>query len=157
QSKKQLLYRNSHNRYNKKVGTVKLIRLTMYTDYSMRVLIYIGKTKQGKLETIHHISYVYHISKKHTTNMTFEIRKAGFIHTVRGRGGGIRLADLPENINVGTVVRRMEDDFHLVECFDMEHNRCPIAPVCGLRGVLGKALHAYLSVLDGYTLEDLLF
>src|SRR5690606_41788753 len=80
-----------------------------------------------------------------------------FRQSDRDRVGGISLADLPKNITVGTVVRRMEDDFHLVECFDREHNRCPITPVCGLRGVLGKALHAYLSILDEYTLEDLLF
>lgn len=136
---------------------MKQMRLTMYTDFSLRVLIYLGTKEQGKLATIQEISDAYNISKNHLMKVTFELGKAGFIHTVRGRGGGIRLADLPENINIGTVVRKMEDDFHLVECFDMEHNRCPIAPVCGLRGVLGKALHAYLTVLDGYTLEDLLF
>lgn len=129
----------------------------MYTDYSLRVLIYLASTEENKLSTIQEISDAYNISKNHLMKVTFELGKAGFIHTVRGRGGGIRLADLPQNINIGTVVRRMEDDFHLVECFDMERNRCPIAPVCGLRGVLGKALHAYLAVLDEYTLEDLLF
>lgn len=133
------------------------MKLTMYTDYSLRVLIYLGSKPEGKLTTIQEISDAYHISKNHLMKVTFELGKAGFIHTVRGRGGGIRLADLPQNINIGTVVRRMEDDFHLVECFDREHNRCPITPVCGLRGVLGKALHAYLTVLDEYTLEDLLF
>lgn len=133
------------------------MRLTMYTDFSLRVLIYLGTKDQGKLTTIQEVSDAYNISKNHLMKVTFELGKAGFIQTVRGRGGGIRLADHPQNINVGTVVRKMEDDFHLVECFDMEHNRCPIAPVCGLRGVLGKALHAYLTVLDGYTLEDLLF
>lgn len=129
----------------------------MYTDFSLRVLIYLGTKNQDELTTIQEISDAYGISKNHLTKVTFELGKAGFIQTVRGRGGGIRLADLPVNINVGTVVRKMEDDFHLVECFDAEHNRCPISPVCGLRGVLGKALHAYLTVLDGYTLEDLLF
>ncbi|MGK7376634.1 RrF2 family transcriptional regulator [Planococcus sp. 1R117A] len=133
------------------------MRLTMYTDYSLRVLIYLASKEENKLSTIQEISDAYNISKNHLMKVTFELGKAGFIHTVRGRGGGIRLADIPQNINIGTVVRRMEDDFHLVECFDMEHNRCPIAPVCGLRGVLGKALHAYLAVLDEYTLEDLLF
>lgn len=129
----------------------------MYTDFSLRVLIYLGTKEDGKLSTIQEISDAYNISKNHLMKVTFELGKAGFIQTVRGRGGGIRLADIPENINIGTVVRKMEDDFHLVECFDAEHNRCPISPVCGLRGVLGKALHAYLTVLDGYTLEDLLF
>lgn len=134
-----------------------MMRLTMYTDFSLRVLIYLGTKEQDKLTTIQEISDAYNISKNHLMKVTFELGKAGFIQTVRGRGGGIRLADLPQNINVGTVVRKMEDDFHIVECFDREHNRCPISPVCGLRGVLGKALHAYLAVLDEYTLEDLLF
>jgi Rrf2 family transcriptional regulator, nitric oxide-sensitive transcriptional repressor len=132
------------------------MRLTMYTDFSLRVLIYLGSKEPEKLTTIQEISDAYNISKNHLTKVTFELGKAGFIQTVRGRGGGIRLADIPENINIGNVVRQMEDDFHLVECFDLEHNRCPIAPVCGLRGVLGKALHAYLKVLDEYTLKDLL-
>lgn len=133
------------------------MKLTMYTDYSLRVLIYLGSKPEGKLTTIQEISDAYNISKNHLMKVTFELGKAGFIHTVRGRGGGIRLAELPAHINVGTVVRKMEDDFHIVECFSQEHNRCPIAPVCGLRGVLGKALQAYFSVLDDYTLEDLLF
>lgn len=129
----------------------------MYTDYSLRVLIYLGTKEDGKLTTIQEISDAYHISKNHLMKVTFELGKAGFIETVRGRGGGIRLADRPENINVGTVVRRMEEDFHLVECFSSETNTCPISPICGLRGVLGKALHAYLAVLDEYNLQDLLF
>ncbi|MFP8783731.1 RrF2 family transcriptional regulator [Planococcus plakortidis] len=133
------------------------MRLTMYTDYSLRVLIYLGTKEDGKLTTIQEISDAYHISKNHLMKVTFELGKAGFIETVRGRGGGIRLADRPENINVGTVVRRMEEDFHLVECFSSETNTCPISPICGLRGVLGKALHAYLAVLDEYKLQDLLF
>lgn len=133
------------------------MRLTMYTDFSLRVLIYLGLKEEGKLATIQEISDAYNISKNHLMKVTFELGKAGFIDTVRGRGGGIRLADRPENLNIGTVVRKMEDDFHLVECFNSEHNQCPISPVCGLRGVLGKALHAYLAVLDECTLDDLLF
>ncbi|RAZ69388.1 RrF2 family transcriptional regulator [Planococcus maitriensis] len=133
------------------------MRLTMYTDYSLRVLIYLGTKEDGKLTTIQEISDAYHISKNHLMKVTFELGKAGFIETVRGRGGGIRLADRPENINVGMVVRRMEEDFHLVECFSSETNTCPISPICGLRGVLGRALHAYLAVLDEYNLQDLLF
>src|SRR5699024_2191730 len=101
----------------------------MYTDFSLRVLIYLGTKEPDKLTTIQEISEAYNISKNHLTKVTFELGKAGFIQTVRGRGGGIRLADLPQNINVGTVVRRMEDDFNLVECFDSATNRCPISPI----------------------------
>jgi Rrf2 family nitric oxide-sensitive transcriptional repressor len=136
---------------------VRTMRLTMYTDYSLRVLIYLGTKDNDKLTTIQEISDAYHISKNHLMKVTFELGKAGFIETVRGRGGGIRLAGRPENINVGAVVRQMEEDFHLVECFNPAGNTCPISPICGLRGVLGKALNAYLAVLDEYTLQDLLF
>lgn len=153
----RFLSRNYGCAYNKCAGKVKSMRLTMYTDYSLRVLIYLGTKGDGKLTTIQEISDAYNISKNHLMKVTFELGKAGFIETVRGRGGGIRLADLPENINVGKVVRQMEEDFHLVECFNPETNMCPISPICGLRGVLGKALHAYLSVLDEYNLQDLLF
>lgn len=152
-----LLSKERESRYNEHAEEVRKMRLTMYTDFSLRVLIYLGTKEPDKLTTIQEISEAYNISKNHLTKVTFELGKAGFIQTVRGRGGGIRLADLPQNINVGTVVRKMEDDFHLVECFDPATNRCPISPVCGLRGVLGKALHAYLAVLDEYTLEDLMF
>ncbi|MGE6368006.1 RrF2 family transcriptional regulator [Planococcus kocurii] len=133
------------------------MRLTMYTDFSLRVLIYLGTKDPEKLTTIQEISDAYNISKNHLTKVTFELGKAGFIHTVRGRGGGIRLADLPQHINIGMVIRKMEDDFDLVECFNSATNRCPISSICGLRGALGKALNAYLSVLDEYTLEDLMF
>ncbi|MNR17055.1 HTH-type transcriptional repressor NsrR [compost metagenome] len=88
--------------------------------------------------------------------VSHELGKAGYIETVRGRRGGIRLALEPGDINVGEVVRRMEDDFYLVECFNPAGGSCPISPVCGLKGVLGRALQAYLQVLDEYTLQDLL-
>ncbi|MNN49451.1 iron-responsive transcriptional regulator [compost metagenome] len=88
--------------------------------------------------------------------VSHELGKAGYIETVRGRKGGIRLALEPGDINVGEVVRRMEDDFYLVECFNPAGGSCPISPVCGLKGVLGRALLAYLQVLDEYTLQDLL-
>ena len=88
--------------------------------------------------------------------VTYELGKHGYIQTVRGRGGGIRLALLPEEINIGEVVRRTEDDFNLVECFSCTTNRCVITPVCRLRGVLHQALAAYIAVLDQYSLQDLI-
>ncbi|WP_088008604.1 RrF2 family transcriptional regulator [Indiicoccus explosivorum] len=132
------------------------MRLTMYTDFSLRILLYLGAKEQEELSTIKEISEAYQISKNHLMKVSHELGKAGFIETVRGRGGGIRLALPPEEINIGAVVKRMEDDFHLVECFSAEGNTCPIAPVCGLKGVLAQALKAYLDVLSQYTLADLL-
>ncbi|NGM84106.1 Rrf2 family transcriptional regulator [Paenibacillus sp. 7124] len=132
------------------------MRLTMYTDFSLRILLYLGTKERSERSTIQEISDAYNISKNHLVKVAHELGKAGYIETVRGRGGGIRLAHTPGEINIGEVIRRMEDDFHLVECFNPAGNHCPITPVCGLKGVLGRALNAYLQVLDEYTLEDLL-
>ncbi|AIQ28253.1 Rrf2 family transcriptional regulator [Paenibacillus sp. FSL P4-0081] len=132
------------------------MRLTLYTDYSLRILMYLGAKQREELTTIQDISSAYGISKNHLMKVSHELGKAGYIETVRGRGGGIRLALAPGKINIGEVVRRMEDDFYLVECFHPSGGSCPISPVCGLKGVLGRALQAYLQVLGEYTLEDLL-
>jgi len=128
----------------------------MYTDFSLRVLIYLGAKGKKELSTIQAISDAYGISKNHLMKVTHELGKLGYIETIRGRGGGIRLAMEPEAINIGQVVRHTEDDFHLVECFDCKTNRCVITPVCGLKGALNRALIAYLKVLDAYTLADFL-
>ncbi|WP_282034936.1 Rrf2 family transcriptional regulator [Metabacillus indicus] len=131
------------------------MRLTNYTDYSLRVLIYLASKEKGELSNIKEIAEAYHISKNHLMKVTYELGKMKVIETVRGRGGGIRLALSPEEINIGAIVRQTEDDFNLVECFDSERNMCAISPACKLKGVLHKALKAYLEVLDGYTLADL--
>ncbi|WP_108306783.1 Rrf2 family transcriptional regulator [Metalysinibacillus jejuensis] len=132
------------------------MRLTVYTDYSLRTLIYLGAKKQDELTTIQEISDAYNISKNHLMKVTHQLGQLGYIETIRGRGGGIRLAKLPAHISIGEVVRQTEEDFHLVECFDPESNMCKIAPACQLKGVLAEALQAYLEVLDRYTVEDFL-
>lgn len=132
------------------------MRLTMYTDFSLRVLMYIGSKDKMELSTIQEISTAYDISKNHLMKVTYELGKLGFIETIRGRGGGIRLALTPEEINIGEVIRQTEDDFNLVECFNCTTNLCVITPVCKLRNILHQALAAYLAVLDQYTLQDLL-
>ncbi|PFG03644.1 Rrf2 family transcriptional regulator [Bacillus sp. es.034] len=132
------------------------MRLTLYTDYSLRVLIFLASKPKDELSNIKEIADAYSISKNHLMKVTYELGKMGKIETIRGRNGGIRLAQSPEEINIGKLVRATEEDFHLVECFDAENNSCIITPVCGLKHVLGKALNAYLSVLDDYTLSDLI-
>lgn len=131
------------------------MKLTLYTDYSLRVLIYLASKKEQERSNIQEIANAYQISKNHLMKVTHELGKMGIIETVRGRNGGIRLAKRPEEINIGTIVRKTEEDFHLVECFDPENNQCVITPVCGLKHVLHKALEAYFSILDEYTLKDL--
>lgn len=131
------------------------LKLTLYTDYSLRVLIYLATREDGELANIKEIADSYQISKNHLMKVTHELGKMGIIETIRGRNGGIRLAMAPLEINIGALVRKTEEDFHLVECFSPEHNTCIITPVCGLKHVLAKALNAYLDVLDQYTLKDL--
>lgn len=132
------------------------VRLTLYTDYSLRVLLFLGAKKPDELSTIKEISDAYGISKNHLMKVTHELGKMGYIETIRGRGGGIRLAMQPEDIIIGQVVRQTEEDFYLVDCFNPESVGCVISPVCSLKGALNKALHAYISILDEYALSDFL-
>lgn len=132
------------------------MRLTLYTDYSLRVLLYLGAKKPDELSTIKDISDAYGVSKNHLMKVTHELGKMGYIETIRGRGGGIRLAMQPEEINIGKLVRQTEEDFYLVDCFNPESVGCVISPVCNLKGALNKALHAYIAVLDEYHLSDFL-
>lgn len=135
---------------------VNSVRLTVYTDYSLRTLMYLGVRGSENLVTIQEIANAYQISKNHLMKVTHDLGKHGYIETIRGRGGGIRLALEPEQINIGDVVRKTEDDFHLVECFNPEGNLCKISPECRLKFALNEALKAYLAVLDTYTLADVL-
>lgn len=132
------------------------VRLTLYTDYSLRVLLYLGAKERQELSTIQEIADAYTISKNHLMKVTHQLGQLGLVETIRGRGGGIRLAQSPDAINIGAVVRQTEEDFHLVECFDVENNLCRLSSQCRLKGVLYEALQAYLAVLDRYTLADCL-
>jgi Rrf2 family nitric oxide-sensitive transcriptional repressor len=129
------------------------MRLTYLTDYSLRVLMYVSAVPQ-RLVTIQEIAQGYGISENHLMKVVHGLAQHGFIETVRGRGGGIRLARPASDITVGAVVRAVEDDFALVECFRTD-NTCRITPVCRLRGTLQQALGAYFEVLDNRTLAEL--
>ena len=132
------------------------MRLTVYTDYSIRVLMYLGVRGSNYLATIQEIADTYQISKNHLMKVTYDLGKHGYIETIRGRGGGIKLAISPDEIVIGQVVRKTEEDFYLVECFNQENNLCKISPECRLKNVLYEALQAYLKVLDNYTLADVI-
>ncbi|MFV8829974.1 Rrf2 family transcriptional regulator [Alkalihalobacterium sp. APHAB7] len=131
------------------------MQLTTYTDYSLRVLLYLGTLSDDKLASIKEISSAYGISNNHLSKIVFELGKLGLIETIRGRNGGIKLAKSPSEINIGSVVRQTED-LEVVECFDAERNMCMISSGCRLKHVLNEAMKAYLQVLDQYTLEDML-
>jgi Rrf2 family nitric oxide-sensitive transcriptional repressor len=126
------------------------MRLTQYTDYAMRVLLYLG-ARPEKLCAISEISRAYGISQNHLMKVVNDLVRQGYVASVRGRFGGIRLGRAPGEINVGAVIRHTEDGFDLVDC-----GNCIIAPACGLTGALHQALAAFMQVLDGYTLADLL-
>lgn len=126
------------------------MRLTRYTDYAMRVLLYLG-ARQDRLCSIAEIAQAYDISQNHLMKVVSDLVGAGYVESVRGRFGGVRLAKAPADINVGAVIRHTEEGFDLVDCAS-----CIIAPACGLTGALNKALAAFIAVLDGYTLESLL-
>ncbi len=129
------------------------MRLTMFTDYSLRTLMYLGLREDG-LASIADIARAYAISEHHLTKVVHRLGQLGFIETLRGRSGGIRLARPAEAINVGAVVRQTEDDMTLVPCFGS--TGCAIMGKCGLERVLHEALAAFITVLDKYTLADLL-
>lgn len=126
------------------------MRLTRYTDYAMRVLLYLA-ARPDRLCSIAEIAAAYGISQNHLMKVVSDLVSAGYLVSVRGRSGGVRLARAPMEINVGAVVRHTEEGFDLVDC-----GSCIIAPACGLTGALAQALGAFMKVLDGYTLENLM-
>jgi len=125
------------------------MRLSRHTDYALRVLIHLSACPD-RLVSIAEIARVYAISENHLMKVVHMLGRAGFIRTVRGRGGGIALARPAEEIGVGAVVRHSEPNLNLADC-----GGCVIAPACGLTGVLGEALAAFLTVLDRYTIANI--
>ncbi|NIP17044.1 MAG: Rrf2 family transcriptional regulator [Xanthomonadales bacterium] len=130
------------------------MRLTRFTDYSLRVLIYLGLQKD-QLVTIRRISDAYGISRNHLMKVVSLLTRMGYLKAQRGPGGGIRLARPPEQINLADVIKDTEEDLVMVECFDEEGN-CIITPVCKLQHIIGEALGAYIRTMRAYTLDDLL-
>ncbi|MFE8603057.1 RrF2 family transcriptional regulator [Archangium violaceum] len=130
------------------------MHLTLHADYALRVLLYLAVNPDRVIST-GEVSGAYGISKHHLVRVVQGLGRHGFVEVRPGRSGGVVLARAPSEISVGEVVRRMEPDFHIVECFDPKTNTCPITPACGLIGVLNEATRAFLASLDKYTLEDL--
>ncbi|NDL61780.1 Rrf2 family transcriptional regulator [Acerihabitans arboris] len=126
------------------------MKLTRYTDYAVRVIIYLG-AHQDRLSSIAEISRQYDISHNNLMKVVQDLARLGYIDTLRGRNGGIKLGRAPRDINIGALIRHTEKGDTLIDCAN-----CVIAPACGLPGVLAKATNAFFAVLDGYTLADLL-
>lgn len=130
------------------------MRLTVYTDYSLRVLMYIA-AKPDPLPTIPMIAASYGVSRNHLVKVVHQLGLMGYLTTVRGKGGGLRLARAAKSIVIGDVVRRTEPDLALVPCLEPINADCPITPACKLRKALFEARDAFLTVLDSYTLANL--
>lgn len=132
------------------------MRLTHWTDYSLRMLMYCAiHQERVRAPTVSEIAEVHGISRSHLTKIAMTLAGEGLLETTRGRSGGLRLLKPAREIVVGDVVRLTETDFNLVECFDAGLNSCRIDGYCRLKTVLAEALAAYLHVLDGVTLADL--
>lgn len=131
------------------------MQLTSYTDYSLRALLYLG-THQDRLVTISEISEYHGISRNHMVKVVHNLGKNGFVQTVRGKSGGVRLALKPEEIILADVVRLTEPHMNIQECFSKETNTCPLMGNCRLTGVLYRARQGFMKVLEDNTLADML-
>ena len=130
------------------------MKLTAFTDYSLRVLIYLAADAPRRA-TIAEIAAAFKVSENHLTKVVHFLGKQGWLSTVRGKGGGITLAIAPAAIGVGEVIRRTEGEPLPAECFESDGGHCPIARCCRLKGVLAEAVDAFYAVLDKYSLADL--
>lgn len=130
------------------------MRLTTMSDYAMRLLMYVAQQPE-RLCTISEVARAYDISEAHLMKITHQLARAGWLETVRGKGGGMRLAAAPGDIRLGAVVRSIETDFAIVECLASD-TACQLTPTCQLTGIINGALQSFMHYLDRYTLADLL-
>ncbi|NYT65501.1 Rrf2 family transcriptional regulator [Alcaligenaceae bacterium] len=130
------------------------MRLTTMTDYAMRLLMYVGERPE-RLCTISEVALAYGISEPHLMKITHKLAQHGWLTTVRGKNGGMRLGRPPSEINLGAVVRDTENDLNLVECMS-GNNTCTLSGQCGLTGILKGALTQFMAHLDRYTLADII-
>lgn len=130
------------------------MRLTKFTDYALRVMIYLAR-HPDRLATIADIAREYDISSTHLMKVVHRLGQCGYAVTVRGKGGGIRLARAPERINIGALVRDTEDNMDIAECFSAERQDCPMLPDCGLKAMLAVARANFLATLDRHSLSDI--
>lgn len=130
------------------------MRMTLHTDYALRMLIYLAM-RDGRPCTVNDVAQGYGISRNHLLKVALGLARMGLVKTTRGRSGGLSLARRPGEINLGAVIRGMEEDFAVVECLQAGGGACAISPTCRLKGIVSEALEAYLAVFDRHTLADL--
>jgi Rrf2 family nitric oxide-sensitive transcriptional repressor len=132
------------------------VQLTLHADYAFRVRIYLGSHPDHPVISTEEISRSYGISRHHLVRVVQTLSEHGYVKLIPGRLGGVSLAGEAHSIRLGDVLRHVEPNLRIVECFDVKTNTCPIINVCGLKSVLGEALDAFVKTLDKYTLQDLL-
>lgn len=132
------------------------MQLTLFSDYALRLLIYLGVEGNGGLVPIQDVAEAYGVSRNYMLKVAHDLGRNGYIETVRGRNGGVRLAVDPASVKLGEIVRRMEPDRGVLECVRQDHSECPIHHPCRLRPLLGEAEDAFYAVLDRHTLADVM-
>jgi len=130
------------------------MQLTIRSNHAMRLMMFCA-VNRGRVAPVAEIARACNMSEAHLGKIAHALASHGFVETVRGRHGGVRLARPPAELNVGEIVRATEFGRCLVECLDPETNTCPLVEACRFRSIIGRALEAFLRVLDGYTLADL--
>ena len=130
------------------------MQLTRHTDYALRVLMYLT-ANPGRLVTVAELAKFYDISRNHLVKVVQGLVEHGFLHTTRGKNGGMQLACNSDKISIGKVVRKMENHFNLVECFDSEQDVCTLDGACRLKELLARAAEDFLLNLDNISLADI--
>jgi Rrf2 family nitric oxide-sensitive transcriptional repressor len=130
------------------------MQLTQFTDYSLRVLIYLARLPAPGQATITEIAEFHNISRNHLVKVVNKLANQGFLLTIRGKGGGLKLARPAHTIVIGEVVRQTEPNMDLVECFNPKANQCRINQGCALKAQLYEARRAFMAVMDSYTLAE---
>ena len=130
------------------------MKLTSYTNYALRTL-QLAALKAPDLVRVEDVAKVHDLSRPHIVKVVHELGRAGYLETVRGRGGGFRLGRAPKDIVVGDVVRLTEGPLELVECFNPDNNTCPLIGICKLSRKIQEATRAFMAVLDDLTIADI--
>ncbi|MCC4265683.1 nitric oxide-sensing transcriptional repressor NsrR [Oceanimonas baumannii] len=128
------------------------MKLTTYTDFGLRALMYLATLPERELTSVARVSALYDVSRNHMVKVINQLAREGYIHALRGKNGGIRLAREPKDINIGKVIRLLENNLKGIDCGSPA---CHLVPACRLKNALAEAMEAFLQVMEGYTLADL--
>lgn len=131
------------------------MQLTSFTDYSLRTLVYLAMHQQ-RLCTAKEVAEFYQISQNHMVKIVHNLAKLGVINSSKGKGGGIALAQVPKEINIGELIAKLEPNFYIAECFNQSLKNCVLLPDCKLKSILGNALQSFFNELNQHTLADVI-